>query len=202
VTNPGIGYTVPPKVTIKSNSNSGSGGIATAIIKPGSLGPIQIVSGGVGYSTTPIVTISPPNIFNYPQSYIAKAEVIVNSSGSISSVRFTNAGIGYGITPAIQISSPVGISTGDYEFNEVVRGVSTGTSAYVKDWNYDTRILKVSIINGSFALGETIVGAGASYKVLSVETDNIYDNYAENKSIQEEANTIIDFSENNPFGTF
>ena len=84
----------------------------------------------------------------------------------------------------------------------MVRGVSTGTSAYVKDWNYDTRILKVSIINGNFALGETIVGAAASYKVLSVETDNIYDNYAENKTIQEEANTIIDFTESNPFGTF
>lgn len=202
VINPGIGYTTPPRIVIKSNSSSGSGGIATALLKIGSLGPIEIISGGVGYSTAPIITIAPPNIFNYPQSYVATAEAIVNSSGSISSVRFTNSGIGYGITPAIQITSPIGISTGDYEFNEVVRGVSTGTSAYVKDWNYDTRILKVSIINGDFALGETIVGAAASYKVLSVDTDNIYDNYAENKSIQEEADTIIDFTENNPFGMF
>ena len=202
VVNPGIGYTAPPKITIKSNSNSGSGAIATSILKTGSLGPIEIVSGGVGYSTAPVVTIGPPNILGYSPSDVAKAEAIVNSSGSISSIRFTNAGVGYGITPAIQITSPIGISTGDYEFNEVVRGVSTGTSAYVKDWNYDTRILKISIINGDFALGESIVGAGASYKVLSIETDNIYDAYAENKTIQEEANTIIDFTESNPFGTF
>lgn len=202
ITNPGIGYSISPRVTIKSNSSRGSGAIATAIINSGSLGPIQIISGGVGYSTTPVITIAPPSILGYSQSDIAKAEAILNSSGSISSIRFTNSGVGYGTTPLIQISSPIGISTGDYQFNEVVRGVSTGTSAYVKDWNYDTRILKVSIINGNFALGESIVGAGASYKVLSIESDNIYDNYAENKSIQEEANTIIDFTESNPFGTF
>lgn len=189
-------------MTIRSNTNRGSGAIATAIINSGSLGPIEIISGGVGYSTAPIITINPPTLIGFSQSDVAKAEAIVNSSGSISSIRFTNSGVGYGVTPLIQITSPIGISTGDYEFNEVVRGVSTGTSAYVKDWNYDTRILKVSIINGNFALGESIVGKKATYKVLSIESDNIHDAYAENKSIQEEANTIIDFSEKNPFGTF
>ena len=202
ITNPGIGYSIPPSVTIKSNSSSGSGAIATAIINSGSLSPIQILSGGVGYSTAPIITIDPPLPFGYQESDVAKAEAVLSSSGIVTSIRYSNAGVGYNTSPNIQITSPIGISTGDYEFNEIVRGVSTGTSAYVKDWNYDTRILKVSIINGSFSLGETIVGAAASYKVLSVETDNIYDNYAENKSIQEEASTIIDFSETNPFGTF
>ena len=202
VTNPGIGYSIPPAVTIRSNSNSGSDGIATAIINSGSLGPIEIISGGVGYSTAPIITISPPDTFGYSQSDIATAEAIVNSSGSISSIRFTNSGVGYGTTPLIQISSPIGISTGDYEFNEVIRGVSTGTSAYVKDWNYDTRTLKVSIINGNFALGESIAGGTATYKVLSINTDNLYDNFAENIDIQEEADNILDFSEKNPFGSF
>jgi hypothetical protein len=210
ITNPGIGYTTPPTITIKSNSSSGSGGIATAIIENGVLSPVVINSGGVGYSTVPKIRFSGPVDPNspFPLSGInsASAEVLLTSSGIVTAVRFANAGSNYHLSPlnppTIQIDSPIGISTGDYEFNEVVRGVSTGTSAYVKDWNYDTRILKVSIINGNFSLGETIVGAAASYKVLSVETDNIYDNYADNKSIQEEASTIIDFSESNPFGTF
>ena len=107
----------------------------------------------------------------------------------MTAIRFTNAGSNYHLSqnnpPTIQIDSPVGISTGDYEFNEVVRGVSTGTSAYVKSWNYDTRILMVSIVSGNFALGETVVGAGASYKVLSIITDNIYDAFAENHTIEE-----------------
>ncbi len=202
IINPGYGYSEPPKITIKSNSKFGSGGIATAIISSGSLGPIQITSGGVGYSTTPVITIAPPLPFGYQPTDVAKAEAVLSSSGIVTAIRYLNAGVGYGTTPAIQISSPIGISTGDYQFNEVVRGVSTGTSAYVKDWNYETRVLKVAIINGNFALGETISGSSANYKVLSINNDNIYDNFAENASIQEEADNIIDFTENNPFGSF
>ncbi len=191
ITNPGIGYTIPPTITIKNNSSNGSGGIATAIIENGVLAPVIINSGGVGYSTVPKVRFSAPVDPNspFPLSGInsATAEAILTSTGIVTAVRFTNAGSNYHLSlanpPTIQIDSPVGISTGDYEFNEVVRGVSTGTSAYVKNWNYETRTLKVSIMSGNFALGETIVGAGASYKVLSVITDNLYDNFAENFAI-------------------
>lgn len=202
ITNPGVGYSVPPRITIRSNSNYGSGGIATAIISSGSIGPIQIISGGVGYSTVPTITINPPDPYWYQETDIARAEAVLNSSGIVTSIRLLNAGVGYASTPVIQISSPVGISTGDYEFNEVVRGVSTGTSAYVKDWNYTTRVLKVAIINGNFALGETITGSSANYKVLSITPDNLYDNYAQNLEIQEEADNILDFTEKNPFGNF
>jgi hypothetical protein len=210
ITNPGIGYTIPPTITIKNNSSNGSGGIATAIIENGVLAPVIINSGGVGYSTVPKVRFSAPVDPNspFPLSGInsATAEAILTSTGIVTAVRFTNAGSNYHLSlanpPTIQIDSPVGISTGDYEFNEVVRGVSTGTSAYVKNWNYETRTLKVSIMSGNFALGETIVGAGASYKVLSVITDNLYDNFAENFAIEEQADNIVDFSEKNPFGEF
>ena len=202
ITNPGIGYTEPPKVKIKSNSNYGSGGIATAIISSGSLGPIEIISGGVGYSTTPIVTIAPPVQFGYSLDDVATAEAVLTTSGIVTAIRYTNAGVGYGSTPVINISSPIGISTGNYGYNEVVRGSSTGTNAYVKDWDYTNRILKVSIINGNFALGESIIGIGATYKILSIKTDNIHDSYAENITIQEESDDILDFSEKNPFGDF
>lgn len=202
ITNPGIGYTEPPSVIIKSNSKYGNGGIATAIISQGSLGPIEIISGGVGYSTVPTVTINPPIPFGYQSTDVASAEAVLTTSGIVTAIRFTNAGVGYGSTPIIQISSPIGISTGDYEFNEVVQGSSTGTKAYVKDWNYETRTLKVSIVSGNFALGESIVGIAATYKILSINTDDIYDSYAENITIQEEADDILDFSEKNPFGDF
>lgn len=202
ITNPGYGYTISPKVTIKSNSSYGSGAVALSIISSGSLGQIQITSGGVGYSTVPTVTIDPPDPYVYEESDVAKAEAVINSSGIVTAIRYLNAGVGYGTIPNIQISSPIGISTGNYQFNEVVKGVSTGTSAYVKDWNYESKILKVSIINGNFALGETIVGLGATYKIFSIQTDDIYDSYAENINIQEEADNILDFSEKNPFGNF
>lgn len=206
ISNPGIGYTVPPKVIIRNRGTSGSGGIATAIITQGALGPINIDSGGVGYSTAPIVTIDPPidpfSVVPIPEENIAKAEAVISSSGIVTAVRFINAGANYVQPPTIEVTSPVGLSTGDYKFNEVIKGSNTGTSAYVKDWDYDNRILKVSIINGNFALGERIVGVGASYRVLSIETNDIHTPFADNKQIQEEADQIIDFSEKNPFGEF
>ena len=203
VINPGIGYTVVPTVSIISNS--GSGGIATAIISSGSLGPINLIDGGVGYSTAPIVAISTAPVGGTN----ATAQAFINSSGIVTSIRYTNAGAGYTQPPVVTISSPVGVSTGNYIFNEIVRGVSTGTTAYVNDWDYDTRILQVKTLNGSFIRGESVVGMGttsggsnANYKILSINTQDEYDDYADNIPIENEADEILDFSERNPFGDY
>ena len=203
VINPGIGYTVVPTVSIISSS--GSGAIATAIISSGSLGPINLFSGGVGYSTTPIVAISTAPVGGTS----ATAQAFVNSSGIVTSIRYTNAGAGYTQAPVVTISSPVGVSTSNYIFNEIVRGVSTGTTAYVNDWDYDTRILQVKTLNGSFIRGESVVGMGttsggsnANYKILSINTQDEYDDYADNIPIENEADEILDFSERNPFGDY
>ena len=85
--------------------------------------------------------------------------------------------------------------------NEKVKGVSTGTSAYGSNWNTADNILKVSIPSGDFAVGEVIVGAAASYRVLSVDSEFIIA-FAGNDEIETEADTILDFSERNPFGEF
>lgn len=195
ITNSGIGYTEPPKVTIISNS--GSGFIGTCVLGNGVLGPINIIDGGSEYSTSPIVSIS-----TSPTGNTAIATAFITSSGVVTAIRYINAGSGYTSNPVVTISPSVGISTGNYIYNEVIRGVSTGTSAYVKNWDADTRILKVSIINGNFALGESIAGAGATYKIYSIETDDLYDPYASNDEIEDEADQILDFSESNPFGEF
>ena len=203
VINPGIGYTVVPTVSIISNS--GSGAISTAIVSSGSLGPINLIDGGVGYSTAPIVAISTAPVGGTN----ATALSFINSSGIVTSIRYTNAGAGYTQSPVVTISSPVGASTSNYIFNEIVRGVSTGTTAYVNDWDYDTRILQVKTLNGSFIRGESVVGMGttsggsnANYKILSINTQDEYDDYADNIPIENEADEILDFSERNPFGDY
>jgi hypothetical protein len=201
--NPGIGYTEIPNVIIKSSS--GSGGIATAVLGDGSLGPIQILSGGAGYSTAPFVYVgaAPPGWST------AIVEPILSATGIVTALLYSNSGIGYTRSPIITITPPVGVSTGNYLFNEIIKGTSSETTARVKEWDYDTKTLKVSIANGSFTLGETIVGMGttaggsnATYKVFSIEYDNIYDNYSENKEIEDEFEQIFDFSEQNPFADF
>lgn len=195
IVNPGLGYTVSPKVTVKSNS--GSGFIGTSVLAVGTLGPITIINPGDGYSSIPSIGIT-----SSPTGEYAELVPIINTLGKVSAVYYSNAGSGYDTVPDISVSSPIGISTGNYIFNEIVKGVSTGTSAYVKNWDYDTRVLKLAIVSGKFAVGESVAGYGATYKIYSIDDYDVYDTYASNEEIEEEADQIIDFNEKNPFGEF
>jgi hypothetical protein len=196
IINPGSGYTEIPSVTIVGQS--GAGAIATAVLSSGTLGSATITSGGSQYTSAPIVSIS-----TSPSGGVnATAEAILTVTGIVTAIRYTNAGAGYTVTPTITLTGPIGISTGDFEFNEMIRGVSSGTTAYVKDWDADTRILKVSIIGSNFSIGELIVGAAATHKVYSINTFDEYDSYSESIEIENEADGIIDFSQKNPFGDY
>ena len=162
------------------------------------MGIVSITSGGSQYSSSPIVYITPA-----PSGGInAAAEAVLTVTGIVTAIRYTNAGAGYTVTPSIELASPIGISTGDFEFNESVRGVSTGTTGYVKDWDADTRVLKVSIVGGNFANGELIVGAATTHKIFSIETFEQDDSYAENIEIEDASDGILDFSQKNPFGNY
>tara|TARA_Y100001938_G_C8065584_1_gene419990 strand:- start:392 stop:1822 length:1431 start_codon:yes stop_codon:yes gene_type:complete len=207
LTNPGYGYTVPPVITIRSQNAFGTGGIATAIISQGSLTIPTINDPGAEYGSTPTVLIgvAPSGGTN------AASVAIVNTAGGISAIRYTNAGAGYTVVPNVIIDAPAtGINTGNYLFREMVRGVSTGTTAYVESWDSDDRILKINNISGSgFAIGEAVVGIGTSnngsdakYIVQSTSDQDEYDLYNENILVESEADAILDFTEDNPFGDF
>ena len=92
---------------------------------------------------------------------------ILNESGSITSIQFTNTGSGYVQVSDISISLPsptAGIGT--FKNGEIVTGETSGTTAYVRDFDrrYDIDILnppielKVANIDGKFSAGESIVG--------------------------------------------
>ena len=203
--NPGTGYTTPPQVVFTGGSPV-STAIATAVISEAVLGPIGITTGGLGYTFTPTVGITSVYIQQSnetePLLMNAQAEAVVSSAGTVTQIRYSNAGAGYTSTSAtVAISSVTSNSFGEFERDEIVKGVSSGTSAYVASWNTADNILKVSIPSGDFSVGEVIVGAAASYRILSVDSE--FDiPYAGNDEIETEADTIIDFSERNPFGEF
>lgn len=204
ITNPGFGYTEPPVITI--SGGGGSGGIATAVINTRVLGIVGLSSGGVGYTTTPQVTIqrifipSGPGISSNINN--AQAEAILNSNGVVVAVRYSNAGAGYTFTPTISFTNPTATTFGDYDYNEVVTGSRTGTTGYVKSWDAANRVLKLSVVDGNFAKGESIVGVAASYKVSTIQTNEFLDLYAENIQIENAADSILDFSQKNPFGEY
>jgi hypothetical protein len=204
ITNPGFGYTEPPVIMI--SGGGGAGGIATAVINNRVLGIVGLSSGGVGYTTTPQVTIQ--RIFIPSGSGIssninnAQAEAVINSNGVVVAVRYSNAGAGYTFTPTISFTNPTATSFGDYDYNEVVTGTRTGTTGYVRSWDATNRVLKLSVVDGTFARGEAIVGVAASYKVSTVQTNEFLDLYAENIQIENAADNIVDFSQRNPFGEY
>ena len=211
--NPGGGYTTPPTITIRSQNAFGTGAAATAIISDGTLSIPVINQSGASYGAVPTVSFNPVGLdTNIGVGSTAQAVAVINTLGKVASIRYTNAGFGYTIAPTVTISPPaaVGFATGNYLFKELVRGVSTGTTAYVSNWDSDDRILKVTNVAGSgFAVGEAVVGIGTTmlgsdskYIVRSVSDQDEYDLYNENITVESEADSIIDFSEDNPFGDF
>ena len=114
----------------------------------------------------------------------------------------------YILVPEVTIELPAsGISTDDYLYGELVRGVSTGTTAYVHSWDASTNVLQVTNASSNFALGETIVGIGtsnlgsdAARRIAAISDQDEFDEFADNIEIETEADNILDFTEKNPFG--
>jgi hypothetical protein len=199
IENPGSGYNYskPPSVSINGGGGYGAEarvGIATS----GSIGPIQLITPGSGYVTEPTVTISGP--VSGGTTAIAKA--FLNGSGGISTIRIINAGYGYTQPPTITISSGATVSTGNFIFNETVTGSISNATGIVKDWDAETRKLKVVGFGTEFIVGDIVVGAASSATyVVKGDTDfQSAKGYDQSSVIQEESDDILEFTEINPFG--
>ena len=100
----------------------------------------------------------------------AQAEAVVSTAGTVKEIRYSNAGAGYTNTAAyVAIGSVTSNFFGEFDIDEIVKGVSTGTSAYVANWDTANNILQVVASSGSFGIGEVVVGAAASYRILSID---------------------------------
>ena len=202
LTNAGAGYTTTPNINIIGGG--GSGAIATCGIGTtyNGIRSIGISSSGMGYIKPPNISISLPTV---GPAIGASLVSRVNVNGQINQILISNSGIGFTSTPILTIDQPsllVGIGT--YQFNEVIVGSISSTTARVRSWDSDTNILEVSINNGEFYDGEIVVGTASSarYLVKLYNMNSLHDKYQENDQIQEEANLILDFSESNPFGNY
>ena len=106
----------------------------------------------------------------------------------------------------VTVQDPAGIGAtmgkGTFLFNEVVKGIDSGTEARVKEWDADNNQLEIGIVAGTFGSGEVIIGqsSGATYTIRTVNTDDLVDPFADNDVIESAADDIIDFTDTNPFG--
>jgi len=170
LTNAGAGYTTPPLVTI--TGGGGVGAAATAAIEQSNFGIIDFVitNNGVGYAATPTVSIVGTS------TSPAVAEVNLLADNTISDVLIKNAGIGYTVAPTVSIASPSLISgVGNFARGEVVKGMSSGIEARVKEWDTDTRILKISNVGigttqAAFIPGETIQATESTFFTVGLTT--------------------------------
>jgi len=227
LTNAGCGYTVAPWINV--TGGGGAGFAATVGISTnGSIQSITVTDGGSGYVTAPTVSIgrtagtyplfssnrysfdSNTNTFDskYPSpNRSAVGVATISASGIVTAIYILDGGEGYDTTPIVTITPPISADSsvslgGTFTFNEIVTGSISGSTARVKEWNGVTDVMEVGIIDGSFVYGEYLTGSesGAKYVVGSVNTDDLVTPYADNDTIESEADTIIDFSQSNPFG--
>ena len=198
MTNSGSGYTTPPIITIVGGN--GVGAAATCSIETTLKGikNFTVTGNGVGYGATPTVTITGiGSDALIAGSAKAVGEALINANNQVSSVRIINPGIGYTQVPTVTIGNPSLITgVGTFYMNEIVTGGTSGTTARIKSWDLDTKILKVSNVGigttiSGFIPGETLssnestwwnsvvtgtagtVGYGSTNKIIGINTANI-----------------------------
>ena len=87
----------------------------------------------------------------------------------------------------------------------LLSGATSGAVAEVKSWDLDTRNLIVINRTGTFRSGETVTGndSSAVWTTFSYNTiNNVNDEYDNNYTIETQADSIIDFTQGNPFGEY
>ena len=201
IVNSGAGYTVPPGVRFSGGGN-GVGAAATTAIGDGVVGIVTVTAGGSGYTDNPAITFTNEVFLTGVTTVSAAATAIVSAAGTITNIYITNTGLGYSVAPTIVIGNSDSSGSGTFSFNEIVTGSSSGTTGRVRIWNSTTNVLEVGTVTGEFSVGENIVGntSGASYALRIADAQPADDGFADNINIETEADKIIDFSEQNPFG--
>jgi len=141
-----------------------------------------------------------------PYIYELRCELFRYSQESINTgvddIDHVEHSLGY----AIEIDASVG--TGNFQRDEVVyQGANLAyatATADVREWNPETKKLEIINIKGAFATNSALKGVTSNANWTIAATDDMgdyleYDTY-DNRNIQNEANTFIDFTEINPFG--
>ena len=190
---------VTTHTTASGVGNVNSAGIVTSV---------TISNAGTGYTTAPTVSIANTS---GNKTYggglnAATGKVVVSAAGTITAVRITDAGTGYdSSTATATIEDPqIIVGVGTFKFNEVVTGSRSGAKGRVKSWDGSKDVLQLGTTDGTFVKGDTVTGedSGAKYVVNVVESPGFNDKYDKGDEIETEADTILDFTESNPFGTY
>lgn len=133
------------------------------------------------------------------ETFKYNGELFETGIAAIDTVNDTNA---YSVDYTLAVGG-----SGAYAEGEIVyQGASLATSTakgYIASWDKPTRILRIRNIKGEFAAGTLVRGvtSSAAWTIASGNTqENATDQFEDNVRIETEADSILDFTETNPFG--
>ena len=93
--------------------------------------------------------------------------------------------------------------SGTFTAGETVTGGTSNVTAEVKSWDATTRQLQIYNRSGIFTIPETVTGqtSGAAHTTASYNTlNNTNSEFDENSFFETQGDSILDFSQGNPFG--
>ena len=93
--------------------------------------------------------------------------------------------------------------TGTYTVGETIAGGTSNVTAEVKSWDATTRQLQIYNRSGIFTIPETVTGqtSGAAHTTASYNTlNNTNSEFDENSFFETQGDSILYFSQGNPFG--
>ncbi len=131
----------------------------------GTIGIVTITGGGSGYTTTPTIT------FTGLSTVSAAATAIVSAAGTISAIHIRNAGAGYTTPPTIAIAPPAASdAVGNFQFNEIITGGTSGATARVRAWDGVTNELRDIKYQREYSVEEKTITGGSSGAVTYNKT--------------------------------
>ncbi len=199
----GQGYTEAPNIVIQGDGRGAEVGCEINVGSNGIL-EFEVSHAGSGYPED-------VDIIVYDEDNMQVARGLALSDGEkIVAAVITDPGEGLTENITAVVDAPMNAGTGEFIYNEIVIGQSSGTQARVRDWNSVTKSLEVSNTSKSdgkifFNPGELVVGqtSGATYAVSEYDDKQTEkDDYSQNDIFEEEAIEVVDFSEFNPFGDY
>ena len=186
---------------------------AQATLVSSSVDTITITEGGFGYTSVPSV------VFEAPPSGVTASGTAVLTDGVVTSITINDAGNGYLVEPGVTIApSPAADIPAVKITGEIATFEETRAAA-----GLITRQARIEIVDVQSSLGDTktflptnlsnnigkithLTDANNNwsiitvYKVGSAGFDIPNEPLAQNEDFETEADSIIDFSESNPFG--
>ena len=198
----GSGYTEDPRVEVIGD---GKGALIRAGIST-SLGIVEfdVENQGAGYAEDADIIV-----YDAENNIVAEGKALTDGAKIVAAV-VTNPGENLTEDITAVVSAPASSGEGEFIYNEIVVGKSSGTRARARVWDSVKKELQITNIDPEgkevvWTPGEVIEGetSGARYSLAKYNDEQtIQDAYSQNDEIEDVAEEIVDRTEYNQFAPY